>query len=408
MSKVIALYLVNEPKSQIDFLEADRPIFSLFRILVTLCLASLAKNIRIQAHSSLLGTFAEAQTLDFVKRVRPRHGIFCLRLSIAKVNTNPKTGLAEKRQKAVAAKDSRDHKQAHKLLLDFFPNIPETNCSEILQHGFQKGSGRVGRSQILEDKLKVHLAVNAHIRHRLTQYDSILATNKEQDAKPAAREMVYNQVQAIADSWRASRPSRTLRSSGSATILEDNRQRRNRRSEAQIKSADEAQILETALGGLQLNENEREAWTHAEGAQRLAQKKAQKVARRNRSARTTLNLLHQYERDPSIKLSKKEKKEVLRLQKEPKKTTRKRGYLQPVPTGQNANLIKPVERERNRKLRITTNGVELEPREVDRHDDGESRGTIEGPTSEDRSMVEDSEWMDIEEISSRAAGVHLA
>lgn len=49
---------------------------------------------------------------------------------------------------------------------------------EILEHGFQKGSGRVGRSQILEDRLKVQLAVNAHIRHRLTQYDSILAAHK--------------------------------------------------------------------------------------------------------------------------------------------------------------------------------------------------------------------------------------
>ncbi len=252
------------------------------------------------------------------------------------------------------------------------------------------------------------MAVNAHIRHRLTEYDSILAANKEQDAKPAARQMVYDHVQAIADSWRASQPSRTLRSSGPVTILEENRQRRIRQREAKGKSADEAQILETALEGLQLNENEREARTHAEGAQRLAQKKAQKVARKNRSTRTTGNLLHQYELDPSIKLSKKEKKEILRLQKEQSKATRKRGYLQPVPTGQSPNLIKPVERDRNRKLRITTNGVELEPREVDRHDDGRRRGTIEGSTSEDRSMVEDSEWMDIEEISSRAAGVHLA
>ena len=332
-----------------------------------------------------------------------------MRLSTGKVDTNPIIELEEKRQKAVAAKDSRDHKRAHRLLLDFFPNIPETDCSEILQHGFQKGSGRVGRSQSLEDKLKVQLAVNAHIRHRLTEYDSILAANKEQDAKAAARQMVYDHVQAIADSWRASQPSRTLRSSGSVTILEENRQRRIREREAKAKSADEAQILETALEGLQLNENEREASTHAEGAQRLAQKKAQKVARRlkTRSTRATVNLPHQYERGPSIKLSKKEKKEILRLQKEQNRTTRKRGYLQPVPTGQSPNLIKPVERERNRKLRITTNGVELEPREVDRHD-GSRRGTIEGSTSEDSSMVEDSEWMDIEEISSRAAGVHLA
>ena len=164
--------------------------------------------------------------------------------------------LEEKRQRAVAAKDSRDHKRAHELLLTFFPNIPDGACSEILEHGFQKGSGRVGRSRQLEDRLKVQLAVNAHIRHRLTQYDSILAASKGRNAKLAARETVYGQVQAIADTWRDPNP-RTPAPKDSAATLEANRQRRIRNSKAQKLTANEGQVLEEALSGLRLSENER-------------------------------------------------------------------------------------------------------------------------------------------------------
>ena len=170
------------------------------------------------------------------------------------------------------------------MLLTFFPNIPEGACFEILEHGFEKGSGRVGRSKTLENKLKVQLAVNAHIRHRLTQYDSILASNKGQDAKLAARDMVYDQVKAIAESWRGGEfrlpnsksPTRLTRDS--AATFEANRQRRNRASNARKVTG-----LEEALRGMGLNESEREAAARTDAAQRRTQKKAQKAARRARA-----------------------------------------------------------------------------------------------------------------------------
>ena len=139
----------------------------------------------------------------------------------------------------------------------------------------------MGRSQKLEDRLKVQLAVNAHIRHRLTQYDSILASNKGHDAKLTARETVYDQVQAIAESWRGSvsggRDSnpRTLVSGDSAATLQANRQRRTRASTANVTA------LEEALGGLHLNGLEAAVQTDA--AQRRAQKRAKKLARRAHS-----------------------------------------------------------------------------------------------------------------------------
>ena len=136
----------------------------------------------------------------------------------------------------------------------------------------------MGRSRKLEDRLKVQLAVNAHIRHRLTQYDSILASDKGHDAKLTAREIVYDQVQAIAESWRGSmsraRDSkpRTLVSGDAAATLEANRQRRIRPSTANFT------VLEEALSGMHLKEREAAVQTNA--AQRRAQRKAQKMVRR--------------------------------------------------------------------------------------------------------------------------------
>lgn len=417
----------------------------------------------------------------------------------------------------MAAKDSRDHEQAHKLLLEFFPNIPKGACTEILEHGFQKGSGRVGRSKTLEDKLKVQLAVNAHIRHRLTQYDSILAANKEQNAKLAAREMVYNQIQAIADSWRAtssqtgnSKPPTSV-PKGSASTLEANRQRRTTRSKAQTNPADEAQVLQEALDGLRLNGNQGEMGSRTEAAQRIAQKKAQKAARKGRFKETTRELLRQYELDPSIEMTKKKKKAVLRLQMEQNERPRKGKYTRNVHERQDSIPTTLKKRAVNRRLRVTANGVELEPIELDRYvpdsglsndqtleprgndryvpdygssddqprkprllrsnyqipgntptnsrdlgdtpgdgvqlearrhdryvptygpnfsidpprksryplrsshrtpgdfhnDNEEGLGAIEEPTSEGRLLVEDLEWMDIDDISLRTAGVHL-
>ena len=192
-----------------------------------------------------------------------------------------------------------------------------------------KGSGRVGRSQKLEDRLKIQLAVNAHIRHRLTQYDSLLAANRGQDAKLAAREMVYRQVQAIADSWRdTSSQAQTSKtrmsiSRNSAAILEGNRQRRAQQGKANIKSTDETQMLDEALEQLRLKENGEKAEAQVEATRQMAQKKAQKKARKSCSLKINQDLSRQYELYSSIGLSKKKQKKVLRLQKEQQKTSRK-------------------------------------------------------------------------------------
>ena len=84
--------------------------------------------------------------------------------------------------------------------------MPSASLTAILEHGFEKGSGRVGRAQKLDEVVKANLAVNAHIRHNFTAYDSLYSNMKAagpmQDVKTHARIAVYDEVKKIADSWR--------------------------------------------------------------------------------------------------------------------------------------------------------------------------------------------------------------
>lgn len=84
--------------------------------------------------------------------------------------------------------------------------MPATSMETILDHGFAKGSGRVGRTKTLDEAAKANLAVNAHIRDNHTAYDSLYSTmksdDKKQDVKVRARMAVYKQVQRIAETWR--------------------------------------------------------------------------------------------------------------------------------------------------------------------------------------------------------------
>ena len=84
--------------------------------------------------------------------------------------------------------------------------MPSASQIAILDHGFEKGSGRVGRVQKLDEVVKANLAVNAHIRHHHTAYDSLYSSMKAADPTPdikaRVRMLVYDQVKRIADSWR--------------------------------------------------------------------------------------------------------------------------------------------------------------------------------------------------------------
>lgn len=119
---------------------------------------------------------------------------------------------ADKRAAAVLVKDTRDEKKAQRILEQTFPDIPPKCAMTVLQHAFLKGSGRVGRSTKQPDTVKARLAVEAHIRHQHTPYDSLLDDGTDRnDARAAVRKTVH----ALRDQWAGK--SKSLSESKSAT-----------------------------------------------------------------------------------------------------------------------------------------------------------------------------------------------
>ena len=108
----------------------------------------------------------------------------------------------------MAAKDRLEYRKNRQLLEAMFPSMPPEALEEVLEHGFEKGSGRVGRATVLGEERRMVLAVNAHIRHRLTDYECylrILSEIGDDDVRAKARERVKGRVMRIANSWRKER-----------------------------------------------------------------------------------------------------------------------------------------------------------------------------------------------------------
>jgi hypothetical protein len=53
-----------------------------------------------------------------------------------------------------------------------YPNAPEEVPSAVLRHSFAPGSGRVGTNWRMPLDERIDLAVEAHVRHQYTDYDS--------------------------------------------------------------------------------------------------------------------------------------------------------------------------------------------------------------------------------------------
>ncbi len=83
---------------------------------------------------------------------------------------------------------------------ELFPRCPEGTEQSIAEHACLKYSGRVGRTAAAKalDEEAVRLAVIAHIRHKATSYDVLLAHGLE---RWEARAAVAGEVQAILFQW---------------------------------------------------------------------------------------------------------------------------------------------------------------------------------------------------------------
>ena len=126
---------------------------------------------------------------------------------------------ASGRRAAVKVKDDRDIGKARSAILRLFPQMPLASCQEVLDHGFQKGSGRVGRSTVLDDDEKVTLAIVAHVRHKMTPYDTLLREldrdGVEDDTRrETARAMIRSRIDDVLSQWRSSSSNIVLKPIG--------------------------------------------------------------------------------------------------------------------------------------------------------------------------------------------------
>ena len=89
---------------------------------------------------------------------------------------------------------------------DLFPGCPIEEQQEIAEHACRKYSGRVGRSAAAKElqASAIDLAVQAHVRHRHTQYDEPLQNGVDRDE---ARAQVAAAVAECLDTWQQGRSS---------------------------------------------------------------------------------------------------------------------------------------------------------------------------------------------------------
>jgi hypothetical protein len=87
-----------------------------------------------------------------------------------------------------------------KRIREIFPNCPEGREQIIAEHACVKYSDRVGRSAAAKSFAEemIRLAVVAHVRHRETDYDSLLARGW---LRGQARTKVRDRVEAVLGKW---------------------------------------------------------------------------------------------------------------------------------------------------------------------------------------------------------------
>jgi len=108
---------------------------------------------------------------------------------------------AERQRERQAELDRSYVEQFAKRIRELFPACPAARELQIAEHACRKYSGRIGRSAAAKsfDQAAVLLAVAAHIRHRETNYDELLAAEWD---RTDARVQVKYQVDELLRRWQ--------------------------------------------------------------------------------------------------------------------------------------------------------------------------------------------------------------
>jgi len=108
-----------------------------------------------------------------------------------------------RREREAIRREESDHQYVGQFaarIRELFPNLPAGRERVIAEHACRKYSGRVGRSASAKalDEEAVRLAVVAHVRHRETKYDELLARGHD---RRDARIAVAKAVMRTLESW---------------------------------------------------------------------------------------------------------------------------------------------------------------------------------------------------------------
>lgn len=116
---------------------------------------------------------------------------------ITQVHAKANETLASRRA-ATGKRDAADIAKASASLTAQFRKMPKEEKELVLNHGFKKHSGRVGRTASISLEKKVLLAVIAHVRHKHTAYDALLRAGTDRDA---ARKLTRKKIEATIKAW---------------------------------------------------------------------------------------------------------------------------------------------------------------------------------------------------------------
>ena len=110
---------------------------------------------------------------------------------------------AERVRERQAEQDQRFVEKFGQRIRELFPACPKGRELKIAEHACLKYSGRIGRSAGARsfDEEAVLLAVTAHLRHRETNYDGLLARGWD---RAEARTQVRDQIAEVLERWRGS------------------------------------------------------------------------------------------------------------------------------------------------------------------------------------------------------------
>ena len=116
-----------------------------------------------------------------------------------------RTRRAGRQRERQAELDRSYVEQFGKRIRELFPDCPPEREVQIAEHACRKYSGRIGRSAAAKSlsEAAVLLAVAAHIRHRETDYDKLLAAQWD---RTAARAKVKDKVDELLRRWQRRTP----------------------------------------------------------------------------------------------------------------------------------------------------------------------------------------------------------